>query len=458
MVAKAVFSKPPAAESAGSPAADPEKSPDAEPASGEKAADSGTSEKPSEIGTTPASEDAASAKKPKLDLEALKRNIAEERNKMRLFVIKAKEDFEKKKERGGSAPMGGTDQNEYYSASTGELFGPDRAYRMEATIGKGVFSVVLQCKGAKDNKDYAMKFIRANTMMRRAAEKEVEIYRRLAKQGPQEDAEGARYLINLTGCGTFEHAGHLCFVFDLLKCDMRQALQKYGQGAGLALPTVAAYARQFFQGLRTLRKLKVIHADLKPDNLLMSLNKAEIRICDFGSAMEVSEQVRTAYAQPRYYRAPEIMLGLPYDTQIDVWSAGATVFELATGRILFTGKNNNQMIKQMIEVCGGFPQSMTADGEFSKKHFNADGDFLHKDPDSITGQPDLVRAEVGRPRRPILGLMQSALATPAAGMAKGVHDKWVVELSELVSGCLTLDPSKRIEPSQVLDLPFFGKH
>merc|ERR1712146_512789 len=128
-----------------------------------------------------------------------------------------------------------------------------------------------------------------------------------------------------------------------MKCDMRAAVQKYGlpMGAGLPLPTVAQYAKQMLLGLRALRKLKVIHADFKPDNLLMSLTKDKIKICDFGAAMEVAESVNTSYAQPRYYRAPEVILGLPYDTQIDVWSAGATLFELATGRILFTGKTNN---------------------------------------------------------------------------------------------------------------------
>ena len=87
-----------------------------------------------------------------------------------------------------------------------------------------------------------------------------------------------------------------------------------------------------------------MHADLKPDNILMTLSKAEVQICDFGSAMDATEPLRTAYLQPRYYRAPEIMLGIAYDMQIDMWSAGTTVYELATGKILFTGKTNNQMV------------------------------------------------------------------------------------------------------------------
>merc|ERR1740123_2002897 len=121
--------------------------------------------------------------------------------------------------------------------------------------------------------------------------------------------------------------------------------------------------------------------------------------------MDFSEQVRTSYAQPRYYRAPEIMLGLPYDSQIDVWSAGTTVFELATGKILFTGKTNNAMLKQMIDVCGGFTRRMATDGEFSRKHFNRNCDFLHKDPDSITGQPTPIPSRVAKPVRPIQGLL-----------------------------------------------------
>ena len=70
----------------------------------------------------------------------------------------------------------------------------------------------------------------------------------------------------------------------------------------------------------------------------MTLSKTEIKLCDFGSAMDVGEAVKTAYLQPRFYRAPEVVLGTGYDTQIDLWSAGVTLYELASGKILFTGK------------------------------------------------------------------------------------------------------------------------
>jgi len=390
------------------------------------------------------------------ELSELSKAIAEDRNKLRLFVVKAKSDFEDRKEKAKalhqSVQMGETDENEYYSASVGEEMGPNRCYKVEAAIGRGVFSSVYHCKGLKDGKDYAIKLIRANGMMRRAADKEVEMYKRLEKNSA-EDAEGFKHVIILSDLQTFEHSGHLSLVFDLLKCDMRFALQKYGMGGGLPLPTLQQYVRQIMLGLRALRAAKVIHADLKPDNILMTLNKAEIKICDFGSAMDASEQVKTAYLQPRYYRAPEIMLGVPYDMGIDMWSAGTTTYELATGKILFTGKTNNQMMNKMISVVGKFPERMWKVGEFARKHFNDNGDFMSKDPDSITGLPDVV--QLSKPTRTVLNLLQAELKHPNAGVERKDHEKWVVQLAELVSNCCRLDPQERMKPGEALELQFF---
>lgn len=397
----------------------------------------------------------ASKKLDSSELSELSKSIAEERNKLRLFVVKAKSDFEERKEKAKAmhqtVQMGETDENEYYSASVGEEMAS--RYRVEAAIGRGVFSSVYHCKGLKDSKDYAIKLIRANAMMRRAADKEVEMYKRLEK-ATGEDPEGFKHIIILADMQTFEHNGHLSLVFDLLKCDMRFALQKYGMGGGLSLPTLQQYVRQVFLGLRALRIAKVMHADLKPDNILMTLNKAEIKICDFGSAMDASEQVKTAYLQPRYYRAPEIMLGVPYDMGIDMWSAGTTVFELSTGKILFTGKTNNQMMGKMISVVGKFPDRMWKVGEFARKHFNENGDFMSQDPDSITGLPDVV--QLSKPTRTVLNLLQAELKHPNAGVERKDHEKWVVQLAELVSKCCVLDPKERMKPAEALELPFFN--
>jgi len=293
--------------------------------------------------------------------------------------------------------------------------------------------------------------------MMKAAEREVEMYRRLKKDGHQKDPEGAMYIMSLTAPETFMHQGHLCMVFNLHRCDLRTALRKYGQGRGLPLHTVVQYSRQIFLALRMLRKVKVIHGDLKPDNMLLSQSKAEVIVCDFGSAMDVSEEINTSYAQPRYYRAPEIMMGCGYDTQIDLWSCGVTLLELGTGEILFTGRTNNAMLRQMLNVCGPFSYRMATGGSFSVKHFNKDGDFLHGDPDSITGEPEVMPMKrFMKPTKPIHTLLEKTIREPPPNADFKIQEKMVPRLADLITKCIKLDPSERCTPEHALMHPFFN--
>lgn len=104
---------------------------------------------------------------------------------------------------------------------------------------------------------------------------------------------------------------------------------------------------------------------VKPDNILINEKFNALKVCDLGSASDISENEITSYLVSRFYRAPEIILGFRYDSQIDVWSAAATVFELATGKILFpvrsTLKNNkkNYNIMNPKNVCIFFTVSQT---------------------------------------------------------------------------------------------------
>jgi len=390
------------------------------------------------------------------NVDEFRKQLAAQRDQLRLWIIKAKQDWEEKMQQKGH--KGETNDQEYYIASAGETLGPNREYLAEASIGRGVFSSVFRCKHVGQKTHYALKFVRSNKMMRKAAEREVETYRRLAKLAAKEDQEGAQYIMLLSPPETFEHQGHLCLVFDLLKCDLRTALSKYGQGRGLPLQTVAQYARQLFLALRCLRKIKLIHGDLKPDNVLMTLSKTEIKLCDFGSAMDVGEAVKTAYLQPRFYRAPEVILGTGYDTQIDLWSAGVTLFELATGKILFTGKTNNSIVRQMLEVSGAFTKKMATSGEFSAKHFSPEGEYLLKDPESITGIRDIFpMKKYEKPRQPVSGMLEQIFKNPPPNSDPKTQERLMPRLADLVTKLLHVSAAERCTPEMALAHPFFLK-
>ena len=94
----------------------------------------------------------------------------------------------------------------------------------------------------------------------------------------------------------------------------------------------------------------IIHCDLKPDNILVNRQKNLVRVCDLGSAMYLTEVEITPYVCSRFYRPPEVILGLAYDCQLDVWSMASVLYELFTGKIMFQGRSNNHMLKLMQEV------------------------------------------------------------------------------------------------------------
>ena len=111
-------------------------------------------------------------------------------------------------------------------------------------------------------------------------------------------------------------------------------------------------AIQLLISLRYLKKLKVIHCDLKPENILLKYyNKSLIKVIDFGSSCLVDERIYT-YIQSRFYRAPEIILGLPYDYQIDMWSFGCIICELFTGFPIFPGESESEQLMLFMEVLG----------------------------------------------------------------------------------------------------------
>ncbi|AQK99583.1 Protein kinase superfamily protein [Zea mays] len=158
--------------------------------------------------------------------------------------------------------------------------------------------------------------------------------------------------------------------------------QKYNQESGgevyFTLPRIQVIARQCLEALVYLHHLRIIHCDLKPENILIkSYSRCEIKVIDLGSSCFLTDNL-CLYVQSRSYRAPEVILGLPYDQRIDIWSLGCIISELYTGEVLFPNEPVSMMLAQMIGIIGPVDMEMLELGQETQKYFTDDYDLFTK--------------------------------------------------------------------------------
>ncbi|KAL6718916.1 U4/U6 small nuclear ribonucleoprotein prp4 [Lecanora helva] len=333
------------------------------------------------------------------------------------------------------------DPEGYYKVILGELL--DNRYHVQSNLGKGMFSGVIRAMDQKTKSLVAIKLIRNNETMKKAGLKEINILHKLSLADP----EDKKHLIRLER--QFEHKGHLCMVFENLSINLREVLKKFGRDVGINIKAVRAYAQQLFLGLGLLRKCNLLHADLKPDNILVNESRNLLKICDLGSASDATENEITQYLVSRFYRAPEIILGMPYDFAIDVWSIGCTLFELYTGKILFTGRSNNQMLRAIMECRGKFSHKTLRKAQFASFHFDDLLNFRSVEKDKLTGKDTVRILNFNKPARDI--------KTRLLANVKGTNDVEMKELLlfvDLLERCLNLNPEKRCTPAEALRHPF----
>lgn len=336
------------------------------------------------------------------------------------------------------------DPEGYYNVMLGELI--NGRYHVQQTLGRGMFSSVVRATDSKTGNLVAVKIIRNNDTMRKAGFKEIEILQQLRAADPDD----RKHIIKFER--QFEHKGHLCMVFENLSMNLREVLKKFGRDVGINLRAIRAYAQQMFLGLSLLRKCNILHADLKPDNLLVNENRNLLKLCDLGSASPITENEITPYLVSRFYRAPEIILGIPYDYAIDVWSIGCTLFELYSGKILFTGRTNNQMLRSMMECRGKFPPKFLRRGSLTHLHFDDLLNFHSLEEDKITGRMVTKVLDFKKPTRDL----KSRLMGKGARLSDA-ESKEINLFIDLLDRCLSLNPEKRCTPSEALRHPFFMK-
>ena len=106
--------------------------------------------------------------------------------------------------------------------------------------------------------------------------------------------------------------------------------------------------------------------------MLRQVNKSAIKVIDLGSACYDDEKIYS-YIQSRFYRAPEIMLGIPYTQAIDMWSFGCIVIELYIGYPIFPGETEKEQFQYIMETMGLPPNNLLDMATRKEIFFNEDG-------------------------------------------------------------------------------------
>ncbi|XP_024528049.1 serine/threonine-protein kinase prp4 isoform X1 [Selaginella moellendorffii] len=337
------------------------------------------------------------------------------------------------------------DADGYYTYRVGEVL--DNRYEIASSHGRGVFSTVVRARDTKagrgEPEEVAIKIIRSNETMFKAGQMELIILNKLAGA----DLENKRHCVRLLS--SFEYRNHLCLVFESLHMNLREILKKFGRNIGISLAAVRSYARQLFTALKHLRNCGVLHCDIKPDNMLVNDSKNLLKLCDFGSAMFAGENEITPYLVSRFYRAPEIILGLPYDHALDMWSVGCCLYELYTGKVLFPGSTNNDMLRLHMELKGPFPKKMLRKAMFTAQHFDQDLNFHAIEEDPVTKKTI---------NRMITNVKPKDISTLISSSGGSDEDaKNLLNFKLLLEKIFILDPEKRLTVSQALNHPFITK-
>ncbi|KAK2740208.1 dual specificity protein kinase yak1 [Myotisia sp. PD_48] len=331
-------------------------------------------------------------------------------------------------------------------------------YLILDVLGQGTFGQVVKCQNLKTQEVVAVKVIKNKTAYFNQSMMEVSVLDLISSKLDKNDDH---HLLRLKD--TFIHRQHLCLVFELLSVNLYELI-KQNQFRGLSTTLVRVFAQQLLNGLSLLNKARLIHCDLKPENILLkNLESPIIKIIDFGSACDERQTVYT-YIQSRFYRSPEVLLGLPYSSAIDMWSLGCIVVELFLGLPLFPGSSEYNQISRITEMLGMPPTWMLEMGKQSGEFFEKTQDEFGRRSYRLKSMEQYSREHKTK-EQPSKKYFQATTlpeiirtyAMPRKNMRQAEIDREMnnrVAFMDFVRGLLSINPLERWSPQQAKLHPF----
>uniref|UniRef100_F1L3C9 Cell division protein kinase 1 n=1 Tax=Ascaris suum TaxID=6253 RepID=F1L3C9_ASCSU len=210
-------------------------------------------------------------------------------------------------------------------------------------IGEGTYGVVYKGKNVKTDQLVAMKKIRLESEdegVPATAVREMSLLRELRHPN----------IVSLEEVIMQEN--RLYLIFEFLSMDLKKFLDSIPDGVMMDTKLQKSYLYQVCQATCFCHQRRILHRDLKPQNLLVD-TKGAIKLADFGLARAIGLPVRvyTHEIVTLWYRAPEVLLGSPrYSMAVDIWSIGCIFAEMATKKPLFQGDSEIDELFRIFRV------------------------------------------------------------------------------------------------------------
>jgi len=210
-------------------------------------------------------------------------------------------------------------------------------------IGEGTYGVVYKAKDKVTKELFALKKIRLESEdegIPSTAIREIALLKEL--QHP-----------NIVRIHDVIHTNKkLILVFEYIDYDLKKFLQSFDKGIDYKIVKSLLY--QLVRGIAHCHQMRVLHRDLKPQNLLVS-KEGVLKLADFGLARAFGIPVKnyTNEVVTLWYRAPDILLGSKnYSTSIDIWSIGCIFVEMLNLKPLFPGSSEADQLKKIFKLMG----------------------------------------------------------------------------------------------------------
>uniref|UniRef100_A0AAY4BBH5 non-specific serine/threonine protein kinase n=1 Tax=Denticeps clupeoides TaxID=299321 RepID=A0AAY4BBH5_9TELE len=353
-----------------------------------------------------------------------------------------------------AAGAGGGD-GDYQLVQHEVLCSMKNTYEVLDFLGRGTFGQVAKCWKRGTNEVVAVKILKNHPSYARQGQIEVGILARLSGENADE-----HNLVRAFEC--FQHRSHTCLVFEMLEQNLYDFL-KQNKFSPLPLKVIRPILQQVATALKKLKAMGLIHADLKPENIMLVdpvRQPYRVKVIDFGSASHVSKAVCSTYLQSRYYRAPEIILGLPFCEAIDMWSLGCVIAELFLGWPLYPGALEYDQIRYISQTQGLPGEHLLNVGTKTSRFFCRESDSPYaawrlKSTEEHEAETGMKSKEA---RKYIFSCLDDIAHVNLVMNLEGTDllaekvDRG--EFVNLLKKMLLIDAEKRIAPSEALSHPF----